>query len=416
MNALLNRFLKYVTIDTPAGHDNLQVPSSVEQWDLAKVLEVELKEMGLQNVVLTDHCFVHGHLPSNCGNDVQVTQKIPAIGLMAHMDTYPGFNGIGVKPKVHPCYQGDVLILDEASQCYLSPKEFPDLMRYIGHDIITTDGTSLLGADDKAGIAEIMEAIDFLIKHPEVPHGDLYVVFTPDEETDAGGLSALDRSLFPVDFVVTVDGDGYGEINFENFNAAHAEVLIQGRSVHTGEAKDRMINAIRIASEFANLLPSLECPENTCDHEGFYHIEEMGGNVEEAKIYCLIRDFTYEGFAARKAKLVEIAQILKEKYGENTVQMTLKDDYYNMKNEIDKHPDIIDGILESCKNAGIESKVMPVRGGTDGAILAEMGIPAPNIFLGGHNYHGQYEFASLQAMESAKNLIVEIVQYFAKQK
>lgn len=404
---MVERFLNYVTIDTRSQDDTGTIPTTKGQWDLARVLVSELQDMGLKDVLLTEHCFVHATLPANCSGTA------PVIGFMAHLDTYPGFAGHGVSPKIHENYDGGTIVLDEATGCHLNPSDFPELLRYKGHDIITTDGKTLLGADDKAGIAEIMEAISVLIEHPEIPHGEIRVAFTPDEETDAGGLSALDRNIFDVDFVVTVDGDGLGEVNFENFNAAHAEVHFTGLSVHTGEAKDRMRNATVMANEWISMLPKEEFPENSSGYEGFYHIEEFNGKVDEARIYCLIRDFEEKGFEQRKEKLREITRSIEENYGFGTVRMQLKDDYFNMKKMIEGNPALIGGILESCRNAGIEPTILPIRGGTDGAMLAEMGIAAPNIFLGGHNYHGQYEFISVQAMEAASRIIVEISSHFA---
>lgn len=407
MSNILERFLNYVKIDTRSDDSVTQIPSTEGQWTLAKLLEKELLEMGLEEVLLTDRCFVHGVLKSN------VETKLPVIGLMAHLDTYPGFTAAGVNPLLHQCYDGGKLMLNIERQTILSPDEFPDLLKYIGEDIITTDGTTLLGADDKAGIAEIMEAVAYFISHPEIPHGELRIVFTPDEETDRGGLEALDRALLPVDFVITMDGDGVGEVNFENFNAAHANINITGRSVHTGEAKGRMINACAIANEWISRLPKEEVPEHTENYEGFYHIEEMSGNVEHAHIYCLIRDFYEDAFMQRKDYLKKLTAELAAKYGENVIQITLTDDYRNMKHVIERDPVLIEAVIKSIRDSGITPKIMPIRGGTDGALLAEMGILAPNIFLGGHNYHGQYEFISVQAMEKATNVLVNLISNYA---
>ncbi len=407
MSNILERFMKYVKIDTRSDDSVAQIPSSKGQWELAKVLEKELVDLGLEEVVLTENCFVHAVLRAN------VDVKLPVIGLMAHLDTYPGFSSSGVNPIVHKRYQGGDLILNAERQMFLKPEDFPELLKYTGEDIITTDGTTLLGADDKAGIAEIMEAVAFFVRNPEVPHGELRVVFTPDEETDRGGLDALDRSLLPVDFVITMDGDGIGEVNFENFNAAHAEVLFTGRSVHTGEAKNRMINACAIANEWASMLPKDEVPEQTEGYEGFYHIEEMSGNVEQARIYCLIRDFSEDVFMQRKDFLKKLTAQFAEKYGAQVIQMTLTDDYRNMKNVIERDPLLIEAVLKSIRDSGLNPKILPVRGGTDGAMLAEMGILAPNIFLGGHNYHGQYEFISVQAMEAATQVLINLIGNYA---
>lgn len=408
MTNILERFINYVQIDTRSDDSSDSIPSSEGQWTLANLLVEELKSLGLEDIILTEHCFVHAKLPSNCGEDR------PVIGLMAHLDTYPGFSGKDVNPVVHSNYQGEDLVLNAAENCILSPKDFPDLLKYLGDDIVTTDGRTLLGADDKAGIAEIMEAVAYFVVHPEVAHGELRIVFTPDEETDRGGLSALNLALLPVDFVITMDGDGIGEVNFENFNAAHAEIIINGRSVHTGEGKNRMINAGRIAAEWIAELPLSETPENTEGYEGFFHIEEVSGNVERAQIYCLIRDFYDEGFMQRKDYLKKLTAAFASKYGEKTIEMRLTDDYRNMKNVIERSPVLTDSVIKSIEASGLTPKVMPVRGGTDGAMLAEMGIAAPNIFLGGHNYHGQYEFVSVQAMEAATRVLIQLIRSYAQ--
>lgn len=407
MSKLLQRFLNYVAIDTRSDDTSESTPTTSCQWNLARLLEKEMKDLGLSEVFLTDKCFVHGMLPANTGG------SIPSIGLMAHMDTYPGFDGSSVKPVIHPSYKGGLITLNPQKLLFLDPELFPELNRYIGHDLITTDGTTLLGADDKGGIAEILTAVEHLIAHPDIPHGDIYIAFTPDEETDRGGIDALDLSLFPVDFVITVDGDGQGEVNFENFNAASALVTIRGRSVHTGEAKNKMINSSKIAVEWIGMLPENETPETTEGYEGFFHVDSLSGSVERAEINCMIRDFSPEGFSARKNTLKTITQTLNRKYGDDTVNLTLRDDYINMKNVLEKQPQLISGVLTALKYAGITPQVLPIRGGTDGAMLADRGIAAPNLFIGGHNYHGEFEFVSLQAMEAAVAGIVGIVRHFA---
>lgn len=406
MSKLLQRFLNYVAIDTRSDDASESTPSTPCQWDLARLLEKEMKELCLSKVILTDKCFVHGMLPANTGST-------PAIGLMAHLDTYPGFDGSCVKPIIHPNYQGGIVPLNPEKFMFLDPELFPELNRYIGHDLITTDGTTLLGADDKGGIAEIMTAVEHLIAHPDIPHGDIYIAFTPDEETDRGGIDALDLSLFPIDFALTVDGDGQGEVNFENFNAANALVSIRGRSVHTGEAKDKMINSSKVAAEWIGMLPESEVPETTEGYEGFFHVDSLSGSVERAEINCIIRDFSIEGIDARKNTLRTITRTLNQKYGADTVNLVLRDDYINMKSVLEERPQLIAGVLTALRHVGITPQILPIRGGTDGAMLAARGIAAPNLFIGGHNYHGEFEFVSLQAMEAAVKGIIGIVRHFA---
>lgn len=400
MQSLIDRFLRYVSIDTSSDNEGLNTPSTEKQRHLAVLLSEELKEMGLEEVTLTDHCFVHALLPSN------TDKSVPVIGLMAHIDTYPDFSGENVRPLRHNLYDGGIIILQESPRTVLDPAIFPEMLKYIGDDLITTDGTTLLGADDKAGIAEIMTAIAYLIEHPEIQHGDIRIAFTPDEEIDRGGLSALDASLFPVDCVLTVDGDGIGEINFENFNAAHAELKFTGRSVHTGEAKDRMVHAAKLAMEWLSKLPPDEIPEKTEGYEGFYHLEHFEGSVNSANVILLIREFEPDVYQHRLNFLKSITDDFQAQYGESSVQMTITEDYSNMKDVINQRPELIEHLTEAVRATGIEPKIVPIRGGTDGAMLAELGIPAPNLFLGGHNYHGQYEFVSVQAMEAAVQAIV----------
>lgn len=408
MSQLLQRFLTYVAIETRSDDGSDTTPSTACQWDLAYLLEKELFELGLSQVLVTDKCFVHALLPANTQG------KTPAIGLMAHLDTYPGFEGAGVKPQVHRNYQGGPLVLNPERDIRLDPELFPEMNRYMGHDLITTDGTTLLGADDKGGIAEIMTAVAHLMAHPEIPHGDIHIAFSPDEEIDRGGLGALDLNLFPVDFVLTVDGDGQGEVNFENFNAGSAVVSIRGRSVHTGEAKGKMINGTKVAMEWIGMLPASECPEETEGYQGFYHIDTLSGSVDCAEINCMIRDFSPVEYAGRKKALEAITESLNRKYGQDTVTMVLRDDYINMKNVIDQKPHLIAGVLKALEQTGTPPQILPIRGGTDGAMLAVMGIAAPNLYIGGHNYHGEFEFVSLQAMEAAVDGIISIVSHFAQ--
>lgn len=411
---MVARFMHYVTIDTRSDDHTLGTPSTAVQWVLANQLAKELTELGLVDVVVTESCFVHATLPANveqalCGDVSSCVNSSPAIGLMAHLDTYPGFSGTSVKPILHPRYAGGEIVIQEAPRLVISPELSPELKNYIGHDIITSDGTTLLGADDKAGIAEIMAAVAYLVKHPEVPHGEIRIAFTPDEEIDRGGLSALEAANFPVDLVLTVDGDGLGEINFDNFNAAHVDLIFTGRSVHTGEAKGRMRHATKMALEWLSHLPEQEVAENTEGYEGFYHLDALEGGVDTAALTVLIRDFDAEGYQKRLKALSDITRTLQEKYGSENIAMTLTEDYRNMQAVIEKKPYLKTALIAAVKAAGITPKVTPIRGGTDGALLAEMGIPAPNLFIGGHNYHGQYEFVSVQAMEAAARAVVHFV-------
>lgn len=408
MSAVLQRFLRYIAIDTRSDDSSETTPSTPGQWDIARLLVDELNELGLEQVILTEHCFVHAVLPAN------TPDPIPTIGLVTHLDTSPAFSGGPVNPLIHHRYAGGPILLNPEKQIYLDPVLFPKLTQYIGHDIITTDGTTLLGADDKAGIAEVMTALEHFINHPEIIHGEIHVVFTPDEETDRGGIQKMNWQLFPVDTALTIDGDGLGEVNFENFNAAHALVRFAGRSTYTGDAKNIMINACRIAAEWISHLPPLETPENTEGYEGFFHVERNAGTVESAEIYCLIRDFELDGFMRRKALLQQITRQLNDRYGYGVVELTIHDDYFNMKSAIEPRPQLITSIIDSIHASGITPRVAPVRGGTDGAHLAVKGIATPNIFVGCHNCHGPYEFLSIQAMETAVTSVISIIQQFAK--
>lgn len=412
MSGVVQRFLNYIRFDTQSDDGSDQTPSTPGQWDLANLLVDELKAMGLEQVTLTKHCFVHGLLPAN--NRGPANSQGPVLGLIAHLDTSPAFNGKSVRPKIHRNYGGDALLLQEDPPMYLDPKMFPQLSAYIGHDIITTDGTSVLGADDKAGIAEVMTVLETLIAHPEMPHGAIHVVFTPDGETDRGGIAQMDWSLFPVTTALTVDGDGLGEVNFENFNGAHGVVRITGRPTYTGDAKHTMINASRIAAEWISLLPANETPENTEGYEGFYHIDSHSGSVASAEIYCIIRDFELDGLMRRKAFLQQITRQINDKYGSHVVSIKIQDDYFNMKSAIEPRPQLIADLLNSFRDTNIMPKIIPVRGGTDGAYLALKGIATPNVFVGCHNCHSPYEFVSIQAMEASIATLIAFITRYSK--
>lgn len=403
MNSITKRFLKYTAIDTQSNNHSQTTPSSLGQWTLAQLLASELESFGLEGVVITENCFVHGTLASN------TPLEAPTMGLVAYLDTSHRFNSSNIRPQIHPCYDGSPLYLDSEGDIILSQEIFPELSHYIGDDLITTDGTTLLGSNGKAGIAEIMTALETL-KESSIPHGKIKVVFTPDQETLNRGIQLLNRDLFDVDFAITLDGDGVGEINFENFNAAHATIRFKGRSAFTGDAKNKMINAIRIASEWTNLLPAEDIPEKTSGYEGFYHIEHMSGDVESAEVRCMIRDFDLDTFMHRKAKLRKITEDLNNQYGKGTVSLHIQDDYYNMKGVLSSKLQLVTMITSAVADAGILPKIAPIRGGSDGAILASMGIPAPNLFSGGHNCHGPYEFISIQAMEKSVEALLHIIK------
>jgi tripeptide aminopeptidase len=344
-------------------------------------------------------------LPANTDKDV------PTIGFLAHMDTAPEFTGANVKPQIVENYDGNDIILNEALHIVLSPKDFPELANYKGHTLITTDGTTLLGADNKAGIAEIMTAMAYLIQHPEIKHGKVRVAFTPDEEIGRGPHK-FDVAKFGAKYAYTVDGGPLGELEYESFNAAEAKIKFKGKNVHPGTAKGKMINSMKIAMEFHAQLPANEAPEHTEGYEGFYHLLSFQGNVEETALHYIIRDFDRKQFEARKAKMREIAAKLQEKYGKERIAIEIKDQYYNMREKIEPVREVVDIAYEAMKNLNIEPKISPIRGGTDGSQLSYMGLPTPNIFTGGENFHGRYEYISVDNMIKATNVIIEIVKLF----
>lgn len=407
MSKVLERFLEYVKYPTTSNENSETFPSTKEQLVFAEKLKQELIDLGLKDVILDNNGYVTALLPSN------TDKMLYTIGFIAHMDTSPDMSGENVKPQIIKDYDGNDIILNENKKIILSPKNFPELKNYIGKTIITTDGTTLLGADDKAGIAEIITAIEYLINHPEIKHGNIKIAFTPDEEIGRG-VDKFDVSNFKCDFAYTVDGGEIGGIEYENFNAASAKIKIHGRNVHPGTAKDKMINSILIGIEFQNMLPQYETPAHTDGYEGFYHLNNFEGDVEKTKLYYIIRDFDKENFENRKEFIVNIVNSLNKKYGNNTVELEIKDQYYNMREIIEKQMHIVETAVKAIKAVGIEPKILPIRGGTDGARLSYMGLPTPNLFTGGHNYHGKYEFIPVYAMEKAVEVILKIIELYTK--
>lgn len=407
MSKVVERFLKYVKYHTTSDENSNTFPSTEGQLIFARELAKELKELGLSEVEVDENGYVTALLPAN------TDKKIHTIGFIAHMDTSPDMCGKDVKPQIIENYDGNDIVLNKEKGIILSTSEFPELKNYIGKTLITTDGTTLLGADDKAGIAEIITAIEYLINHPEIEHGNVKIAFTPDEEIGRG-VDKFNVKKFACDFAYTVDGGELGTIEYENFNAASAKIKIHGRNVHPGTAKGKMKNSILIGIELQNMLPELERPEHTEGYQGFYHLNNFQGTVEETSMYYIIRDFDKQAFSDKKEYIKSIVEALNKKYGEGTVELELKDQYYNMREVIEKHMHIVETAMEAMRSLGIEPKVVPIRGGTDGARLSFMGLPTPNLFTGGHNFHGKYEFIPIHAMEKAVEVIVKIVELYGK--
>lgn len=408
MDQLLERFLSYVAVETQSKPQARQVPSSEGQWTLARQLQEELLALGFVDVTLSDHCCVMGTLPAN------VDWPTPVIGFISHMDTSPDFTAKQVKPQIVENYRGGDIALGSGEEV-LSPVMFPVLHQLTGHTLITTDGTTLLGADDKAGVAEIMTAMARLAKS-DVPHGAIRVAFTPDEEIGRGA-SHFDVESFAADWAYTIDGSGLGEFEFENFNAASATVKIAGNNVHPGSAKGVMVNALELAMRFHAEVPAQEKPELTSGYEGFYHLHQIKGTVEQAELHYIIRDFDRDSFDARKQRLQDIAKRLNRGLqAECGIEVVLTNSYFNMREKVEPHPQIIELALQAIRDCGIEPQVKPIRGGTDGAALSYMGLPCPNIFTGGFNYHGKHEFASLNIMEKAVQVIVRIAELAGQKK
>jgi tripeptide aminopeptidase len=399
--SVVDRFLRYVKIDTQSDEHSATVPSTEKQLKLANLLVEELKALGLDDAEVDGNGYVMATLPANNGG------KGPVTGWIAHMDTSPDFTAEHVNPQIVRNYDGGEIILNKEEGIVLSPADFPELLDYRGQDLITTDGTTLLGADDKAGVAEIMTALAYLQEHPEVKHGTLRVAFTPDEEIGRGA-DHFDVKKFGADFAYTVDGGALGELEFENFNAALATITCTGRNVHPGTAKDKMINAMQVAMEYNALLPPAERPEHTEGYEGFYHLIDISGEVEKTVMRYLVRDHDRKKFEERKRFLKEAAALLRLKYGKTAVKVELKDQYYNMREKIEPVRYVVDLAREAMETCGVEPVVKPIRGGTDGARLSYMGLPTPNLFTGGHNFHGRYEFIPIPSMEKAVEVIIKI--------
>lgn len=404
---IMERFINYVKMDTQSNENNETTPSTPGQIELANVLVNELKEIGMVDVFVDDFGYVMATLPANTDGDV------PTIGFLAHIDTATDFTGKNVNPQVIDNFDGNDLTLNQDLNVVLSSKEFPELSSYKGHTLITTDGTTLLGADNKAGIAEIMTAMDYLIKHPEVKHGRVRVAFTPDEEIGRGPHK-FDVERFDAAHAYTVDGGPLGELQYESFNAAAAKVTFTGNSVHPGTAKNKMVNAGKMAAEFINKFPEQESPEYTDKYDGFYHLISVSGDVEHTQVSYIIRDFDKKAFETRKAFVEKFVTEIKQKYGENRVQLEMNDQYYNMREKIEPVKGIVDIAHQAMTNLDIKPIVQPVRGGTDGSQLSYMGLPTPNLFTGGENFHGKFEYISADNMEKATNVIIEICRLTAE--
>lgn len=405
MEKLLNRFLRYVSVDTQSNEESDTQPSAAKEWDLLKMLRDELAALDI-DVTLDDYGYVMASIPSN------INKEVPAVGFIAHVDTAPDASGADIKPQIVENYNGGAIALNGVPGLELKPSEFPEMLHYIGQTLITTDGTTLLGADDKAGVAEIMNAVQYIVEHPEFKHGPIRIGFTPDEEIGRGVVK-FDVKRFGADYAYTMDGGEIGELEFENFNAASAKIHIQGCNVHPGYAKGKMKNAILIGQEFNAMLPVMARPEYTEGYEGFFHLISFKGAVEEADFAYIIRDHNREKFEARKEMMSKVTDFINAKYGEGTVKLDLKDQYYNMREQVEPHYHIIDKAVKAMEMAGVKAKIQPIRGGTDGANLSFKGLPCPNIFAGGLNFHGKMEFVPLESMEKASEVILNIIGLFA---
>ncbi|SFA87762.1 tripeptide aminopeptidase [Flavobacterium swingsii] len=410
MQHIIDRFISYVTIDTESDPNSEATPSTAKQWDLANKLVEELKAIGMQEVTIDDKAYIMATLPSN------VSHEVPTIGFVSHFDTTPDFTGKDVKPQIVKNYDGNDIVLNAEKNIVLSPKYFKDLLLYKGQTLITTDGTTLLGADDKAGITEIVSAMEFLIKNPEIKHGKIRVGFTPDEEIGRGAHH-FDVEKFACDWAYTMDGSQVGELEYENFNAAGAKITFKGKSVHPGYAKGKMINSMLLANEFINELPKDEIPQETKGYQGFFHVTQLSGSIEETHLELIIRDHDARKFKKRKELIHTITKKMNKKFakqfGEDIVITVVKDQYYNMKEKVVPVFHIIDIAEKAMKNLGIKPLIKPIRGGTDGCQLSYKGLPCPNIFAGGHNFHGKYEYVPVESIQKAIDVIVQIAQITA---
>ncbi len=408
MQHIIDRFFRYIKIDTQSDPYNEDVfPSTEKQWDLANLLVKELKEMGLKDVSIDDNAYIMATLPSN------VDYKVPTIGFIAHMDTSPDFSGTNVNPIIHENYDGKDVVLNKEQNIVMTTSYFDNLLMYKGQTLITTDGTTLLGADDKAGIVEIIEGMKYLMEHPEIEHGDIRIGFTPDEEVGKGAHK-FDVEKFNAEWAYTMDGSQVGELEYENFNAAGAKVVITGKIVHPGYAKNKMVNAMTIAADFIKALPAKEVPEHTEGYEGFFHLHTMKGEVEKAELYYIIRDHDMKKFQERKALIQKIAADMNEKLGEALIDVEVTDQYFNMREKVEPVMHIVDIAEQAMKDLGIKPLIKAIRGGTDGSQLSYKGLPCPNIFAGGHNFHGRYEFVTAEAMQRATDVVVKICELTAK--
>jgi len=400
---LVERFLDYVAWWTTSDEESGVTPSTSRQMAFAQHLKEDLEKLGFEEIELDELGYLYATLPAN------TTEKVPTIGFIAHMDTSPDMSGENVKPRIVKNYDGKDIVLNEEKSIVLTTKQFPEIMQYKGQDIIVTDGTTLLGADDKAGIVEIIAACEYLMAHPEIKHGKIRVGFNPDEEIGLGAHK-FDVKKFGCDWAYTMDGGEIGEMEYENFNAASAKIKFYGLNVHPGYAKNKMRNAIRMASEYLDMIPAEEVPEKTEGYEGFYHVVAQSGSVEEASLTYIIRDHDRKKFEARKATMAEAAAAMCKKYGEGTVVIEMNDQYYNMREMVEPQIHIVDRVIKAMEEAGVKPKVTPIRGGTDGAQLSFKGLLCPNIFAGGHNFHGRYEYVPIRSMEKAVEVIVNIVK------
>ena len=406
MEKILNRFLRYVAIDTQSNEESESQPSAAKELDLLRLLRDELVAMGV-DATLDEFGYVMASIPSN------IDKKVPAVGFIAHVDTAPDASGKDIKPQIIENYDGGAIDLKGVPGLQLKPEEFPEMRHYIGQTLITTDGTTLLGADDKAGVAEIMDAVQYIVEHPEFKHGDIKIGFTPDEEIGRGVVK-FDVERFGAEYAYTMDGGEIGELEFENFNAASAKIHIQGSNVHPGYAKGKMRNAILIGQEFNALLPALARPEHTEGYEGFFHLISFKGSVEEADFAYIIRDHDRVRFEHRKNMMTKVAEFINERYGAGTANLVLKDQYYNMREQVEPHYHIVEKAVKAMEMAGIKPKIQPIRGGTDGANLSFRGLPCPNIFAGGLNFHGKMEFVPLESIEKASEVIRNLITLYAE--
>ena len=406
---IIKRFISYVTIDTESDPKSNTTPSTKKQWDLAHLLVEELKAIGLSDVIIDDNAYITATLPSN------VSYPVPTVGFISHFDTSPDFTGANVKPQIHKNYDGRDIILNKDLDIILSPDYFDDLLQYKGQTIITTDGNTLLGADDKAGICEIVSAMEYLIQNPQIKHGEIKVGFTPDEEIGRGAHK-FDVKAFNADWAYTMDGSQIGELEYENFNAASAEVKVNGKIVHPGYAKGKMINSILLAQEFICSLPKNETPEKTEDYEGFFHLHHQHGSVESTTLEYIIRDHDKTLFEGRKQLMLDLVNTLNKKFGEDTFSIVIKDQYYNMKEKVEPVMHIVEIAEKAMVSLGIKPLIKPIRGGTDGSQLSYMGLPCPNIFAGGHNFHGRYEYIPVESMIKATEVVCRICELTAKKK